>query len=205
MNLGLREMFEEHVVVDDENEDDLVQVDDEEVLYPPPPVPDQFINTQPQPTFVAPTPAPTPPIVSISAAPEPIASTSTIPLPTPTPAPANQTVTQGRVPRNSNNPYATRNANNPYASSSSRHPKKLKLKLGAKATNSAPNASFLGTYDRELDSDIEEEGGELLFEEHFILRMPPGEDCEKLRKMVQNRDVTNDVWFKFKGINETPI
>lgn len=199
--------------MDDENEDDLVQVDDEEVFFTPPPPPESPVQTMdttqppaPQPTF-APTPAPTPPVVSIPPAPEPIASTSTIPLPLPTPkptpapapAPPHQTVTQGRVPRNSNNPYATRNANNPYATSSSRHPKKLKLKLGAKATNSAPNASFLGSYDRELDSDIEEEGSELLFEEHFVLRMPPGEDCEKLRKMVQNRDVTNDVWFKFKG------
>jgi transcription initiation factor TFIID subunit 7 len=40
--------------------------------------------------------------------------------------------------------------------------------------------SFLGPYDRELDSDDDE----LSFEEQFILRMPPGEDCGKLREMV---------------------
>ena len=56
--------------------------------------------------------------------------------------------------------------------------------------------SFLGPYDRELDSDDED----LVFEEQFVLRMPPGEDCEKLRKMVQAREIGNDVWFKFKGV-----
>ena len=55
--------------------------------------------------------------------------------------------------------------------------------------------SFLGPFDRELDSDDED----LVFEEQFILRMPPGDDCEKLRKMVASREISNDVWFKFKG------
>ena len=55
--------------------------------------------------------------------------------------------------------------------------------------------SFLGPFDRELDSDDED----LVFEEQFILRMPPGEDCDRLRKMVAAREVSNDVWFKFKG------
>jgi len=72
---------------------------------------------------------------------------------------------------------------------------KLKLKLSEKAAAQAPGMSFLGPYDRELDSDEEE----LAFEEQFILRMPAGEDTEKLRKMVQSREVSNDVWFKFKG------
>jgi len=72
---------------------------------------------------------------------------------------------------------------------------KLKLKLSEKAASQAPGMSFLGPYDRELDSDDED----LAFEEQFILRMQPGEDCEKLRKMVQSREVGNDVWFKFKG------
>ena len=72
---------------------------------------------------------------------------------------------------------------------------KLKLKLSEKAAAQAPGMSFLGPYDRELDSDDEE----LAFEEQFILRMPQGEDCDKLRQMVTSRDVTPDVWFKFKG------
>lgn len=72
---------------------------------------------------------------------------------------------------------------------------KLKLKLGEKAASQAPGMSFLGPYDRELDSDDED----LAFEEQFILRMPPGEDCEKLRKAIASREVGNDIWFKFKG------
>ncbi len=72
---------------------------------------------------------------------------------------------------------------------------KLKLKLSEKAAAQAPGMSFLGPYDRELDSDDED----LVFEEQFILRMPPGEDCEKLKKMVATREIGNDVWFKFKG------
>ncbi|KIJ69018.1 hypothetical protein HYDPIDRAFT_172514 [Hydnomerulius pinastri MD-312] len=71
---------------------------------------------------------------------------------------------------------------------------KLKLKLSERAAAQAPGMSFLGPYDRELDSDDED----LTFEEQFIIRMQPGEDCEKLRKMIQTREISNDVWFKFK-------
>ncbi|KAG6876934.1 hypothetical protein C0993_011938 [Termitomyces sp. T159_Od127] len=71
---------------------------------------------------------------------------------------------------------------------------KLKLKLSDKAAALAPGMSFLGQYDRELDSDEED----LAFEEQFILRMLPGEDLDKLRKMVVTREVGNDVWFRFK-------
>ncbi|KAF9267406.1 hypothetical protein L218DRAFT_955298 [Marasmius fiardii PR-910] len=71
---------------------------------------------------------------------------------------------------------------------------KLKLKLSEKAASQAPGMSFLGQYDRELDSDDED----LVFEEQFVLRMPPGEDCDKLRKTVATREVSNDIWFKFK-------
>lgn len=72
---------------------------------------------------------------------------------------------------------------------------KLKLKLSERAAAQAPGMSFLGPYDRELDSDDED----LTFEEQFIIRMPPGEDCERLRKMIQAREIGTDVWFKFKG------
>ncbi|CAL1704593.1 unnamed protein product [Somion occarium] len=71
---------------------------------------------------------------------------------------------------------------------------KLKLKLSEKAAAQAPGMSFLGPYDRELDSDDED----LAFEEQFILRMPPGEDCERLKQTVAAREVGSDVWFKFK-------
>jgi len=73
---------------------------------------------------------------------------------------------------------------------------KLKLKLSEKAAAQAPGLSFLGPYDRELDSDDEEP---LVFEEQFVLRLPQGEDCERLRKIVSSREVSDDVWFKFKG------
>jgi transcription initiation factor TFIID subunit 7 len=72
---------------------------------------------------------------------------------------------------------------------------KLKLKLGDKAAAQVAGMSFLGAYDRELDSSDED----LTFEEQFILRMPPGEDCERLRQIVTSREMPNDVWFKFKG------
>ena len=78
---------------------------------------------------------------------------------------------------------------------------KLKLKLSEKAAAQAPGMSFLGPYDRELDSDDED----LVFEEHFMLRMPPGEDCEKLRKMVAAREISPDVWFKFKGARRSCV
>lgn len=78
---------------------------------------------------------------------------------------------------------------------------KVKLKLGDKATQGIGN-SFLGPYDRELDTE-DEDDQDLVFEEQFVLKMPEGEDCEKLRTMVQTRAVTSDVWFKFKGELDT--
>ena len=77
---------------------------------------------------------------------------------------------------------------------------KLKLKLSEKAAAQAPGMSFLGPYDRELDSDDEED---LVFEEQFILRLPAGEDSERLRKIASSREVSDDVWFKFKGVCTT--
>jgi transcription initiation factor TFIID subunit 7 len=95
-----------------------------------------------------------------------------------------------RTPAHESSDRTTRSA-----TAKSKPQPKLKLKLSDKAAAQAPGMSFLGQYDRELDSDDED----LAFEEQFILRMPPGEDCEKLRKMVAAREVTSDVWFKFKG------
>ncbi|KAJ7940431.1 TAFII55 protein conserved region-domain-containing protein [Mycena leptocephala] len=94
-----------------------------------------------------------------------------------------------RTPAHESSDRTTRSA-----TAKSKPQPKLKLKLSDKAAAQAPGMSFLGQYDRELDSDDED----LAFEEQFILRMPPGEDCEKLRKMVAAREVTSDVWFKFK-------
>lgn len=90
-------------------------------------------------------------------------------------------------------PRSERSTRSSMAGSKSRP--KLKLKLSEKA-GMVTGTSFLGNYDRELDSEDED----LTFEEQFILRMPPGEDCEKLRKLVSTREADPDVWFKFKGM-----
>ncbi|KAJ4488028.1 TAFII55 protein conserved region-domain-containing protein [Lentinula aciculospora] len=91
--------------------------------------------------------------------------------------------------------HPTRKSTN-LSNSNSSKPTKLKLKLSEKLAAQAPGMSFLGQYDRELDSDDDKE--ELAFEEQFFLRVPPGEDCDRLRKMVAAREVSADVWFKFK-------
>jgi len=113
---------------------------------------------------------------------------------------AEHSIHSGRSTRSASNPPMQRpmeSSDRTTRSASAKfkpHPK-LKLKLSEKTAAQAPGMSFLGPYDRELDSDDED----LAFEEQFILRMPPGEDLEKLRKMVAAREVTSDVWFKFKG------
>ncbi|CAH7675003.1 TAFII55 protein conserved region-domain-containing protein [Phakopsora pachyrhizi] len=59
--------------------------------------------------------------------------------------------------------------------------------------------SYLQGYDRELDSDPEEP---MAFEEQFILKMPPGPDCERLRELVEKRkDIESseeNVYLMFK-------
>lgn len=100
--------------------------------------------------------------------------------------------------RSSSNVSITENIERTTRSSTlrSKPQPKLKLKLSDKAASQAPGMSFLGQYDRELDSDDDD----LAFEEQFILRIPAGEDCDKLRKAVASREVGSDVWFKFKGV-----
>lgn len=71
---------------------------------------------------------------------------------------------------------------------------KLKLKVNESADGR--RQSFLGPYDRDLDSSDEE----LVFEEHFILRLPEGKDCERLKDLVNKRAPMPDVWMKFKGL-----
>lgn len=131
---------------------------------------------------------------------------------TPSIPPAAPTVTGTRTSsrlQSSNHAFASHNLQaNPHPLASIRatrsansKPKlapKLKLKLSEKAAAAqASGTSFLGPYDRELDSDDED----LAFEEQFILRIPPSEDCERLRKAVASREIPSDVWFKFKGMN----
>ncbi|KAG6332674.1 hypothetical protein ID866_6419 [Astraeus odoratus] len=73
---------------------------------------------------------------------------------------------------------------------------KLKLKLSERAVAQAPGMSHLGSYDRELDSDDED----LTFEEQFILRMPPGEDCEKLHSRRGVFHIGNNL-YSFKLVD----
>jgi transcription initiation factor TFIID subunit 7 len=75
---------------------------------------------------------------------------------------------------------------------SSASDKKLKIKLTAGKEAQREHRDHSGSED-ELEPDV-------AIEEQFILRMPPGEACEKLRDMVRRRDVTDDVKFIFKGI-----
>ncbi|KAJ2962876.1 hypothetical protein NQZ79_g2124 [Umbelopsis isabellina] len=68
--------------------------------------------------------------------------------------------------------------------------KKLKIKLTAGKEAHREHRDHSGSED-ELEPDV-------AIEEQFILRLPPGEACEKLRDMVRRRDVTDDVKFIFK-------
>jgi transcription initiation factor TFIID subunit 7 len=71
-----------------------------------------------------------------------------------------------------------------------------KLKLKVNESSDGRRQSFLGPYDRDLDSEDED----LVFEEQFLLRMPPGKELERLREVVAKRGAASDIWFKFKGI-----
>ena len=103
--------------------------------------------------------------------------------------------TRRRVASASNASLPSDRATRSTTAKSSKPQPKLKLKLNDKAAH-VSGMSFLGAYDRELDSDDED----LTFEEQFILRMPPGDDCDRLRRAVASREVGSDVWFKFKGL-----
>jgi transcription initiation factor TFIID subunit 7 len=77
-------------------------------------------------------------------------------------------------------------------------PPRLKFKLGATQEGGGGPAS--AHYDRELDSDEDEP---LSFEEQIILRLPKGEVAERVREMVNKKELGADgrkdeVWFKFK-------
>ncbi|KAK6532899.1 hypothetical protein TWF281_007070 [Arthrobotrys megalospora] len=50
------------------------------------------------------------------------------------------------------------------------------------------------------DSEAEDREEDPVIEEQFILRMPPGEDCEYLRSEIEKKEFgkSSEVWFKFK-------
>ena len=74
---------------------------------------------------------------------------------------------------------------------------------GATATGDGPKTRpYMQGYDRELDSEDDETGEGMAFEEQLILRVPegPGEhgELDALRQAIRRRGEYNDVWFKFK-------
>ncbi|GAA94143.1 uncharacterized protein L969DRAFT_369792 [Mixia osmundae IAM 14324] len=74
-------------------------------------------------------------------------------------------------------------------------PSKLKLKLGAGNSGGTSNLNRSAGYDGSLDSDPDEP---IAYEDQFILRMPANSDAEKLRELVNRREVDPSVYFKFK-------
>lgn len=101
-----------------------------------------------------------------------------------------------------------------HGGSSSGNLGKLKLSLrkggsGVQAGVAGSYQSFLGNYDRDIDSDEDE----IEFEEQFILRLPEGKPSEEMRELLKEKKSgtadkgkgkgksksVEDVWFKFKG------
>jgi len=89
----------------------------------------------------------------------------------------------------SDSPMSERRQRKPRQNSSASD-KKIKIKLTA-GREAHRDRDHSGSED-----ELEPDGA---VEEQFILRMPPGEACAKLRDMVRRRDVTDDVKFVFKG------
>lgn len=84
---------------------------------------------------------------------------------------------------------------------------KLRVKVSSQGNGPGGNgggdnsgiASHLSGFERDLDSDPDEP---IAFEEQFILKMPPGPECERLRELVETRKeidcAKENVFFKFK-------
>lgn len=109
------------------------------------------------------------------------------------------------------------NASGFPVSSSGPRPTKVKLNFSKKGVVGGRYSSFLGHYDREIDSDEEE----LEMEEHFVLRLPGEKEADELRALLKGKgaggkkkfgskaagqtkeggveESVEGVWFKFKG------
>lgn len=109
------------------------------------------------------------------------------------------------------------NASGFPVSSSGPRPTKVKLNFSKKGVVGGRYSSFLGHYDREIDSDEEE----LEMEEHFVLRLPGEKEADELRTLLKGKgaggkkkfgskaagqnkeggveESVEGVWFKFKG------
>ncbi|WFD01970.1 hypothetical protein MOBT1_000651 [Malassezia obtusa] len=74
---------------------------------------------------------------------------------------------------------------------------------GALTSGDGPKTKpYMQGYDRELDSEDEETGEGMAFEEQLILRLPEGPgvngELDQLRKTIKKRSTLPDTWFKFK-------
>lgn len=74
---------------------------------------------------------------------------------------------------------------------------------GAHTSSDGPKTKpYMQGYDRELDSEDDETGEGMAFEEQLILRLPEGPgvagELDELRGAIRQRGAFPDVWFKFK-------
>ncbi|WFD34390.1 hypothetical protein MCUN1_001229 [Malassezia cuniculi] len=74
---------------------------------------------------------------------------------------------------------------------------------GAHTSSDGPKTKpYMQGYDRELDSEDDETGDGMAFEEQLILRLPEGPgiagELDELRSAIRCRSAYPDVWFKFK-------
>ena len=75
---------------------------------------------------------------------------------------------------------------------------------GSGAGSDGPKTrAYMQGYDRELDSEDEDNSEGMAFEEQLILRLPDGPgsrgELDELRAAIKKRGAFPNVWFKFKG------
>ena len=75
---------------------------------------------------------------------------------------------------------------------------------GSMASGDGPKTKpYMQGYDRELDSEDEETGEGMAFEEQLVLRLPDGPgtagELDELRAAIRKRAPYPSVWFKFTG------
>ena len=73
---------------------------------------------------------------------------------------------------------------------------------GAHTSDGPKTKPYMQGYDRELDSEDDETGDGMAFEEQLILRLPEGPgiagELDELRSAIKRRGAYPDVWLKFK-------
>lgn len=76
---------------------------------------------------------------------------------------------------------------------------------GGRGAGSGAAGGSGGGGDGDKDSDDDEDEPEVSIEEQFILRLPPGEMCDRFREKVIAREIDESVNLKFKGNRELLI